>query len=90
MDLEEEKIRFFKREMENHRIHVIQNMKKISHPSIVESFAKILMYSWQEDLSEAHSIVNILELNKMDISSLQYDLETFMEEYGRYFEAQGF
>jgi len=87
---EEEKIQFYKKEMNNHRDHVLHNISKVCHPTIMEAFSKVLIYSWQEDLADAHLIVELLELDKMDIASLQYDLDCFMEEYERYFEAQGF
>lgn len=49
---------------------VINKLKLIIHPLYVHEFAKILHYSWQENLAEAEKISENLDFYPIDFAAL--------------------
>lgn len=57
-------------EIQSYRQEAIDNISKFVKPSLVEQFAKILHYSWQEGLLEAEILSEDLYLYPIHFSAL--------------------
>jgi hypothetical protein len=64
-------------EMYNRRSDMIKKLSTIVHPLYVERIAKILHYSWQENLAEAESLSDELNFYPIDFVSLSCNEKEF-------------
>lgn len=66
-------------EMHNRRLEAINRLSKIVHPRYVDQFAKILYYSWQENLAEAETIADAVDFYPIDFCAIAENVNEFKD-----------
>lgn len=78
------------KEMHNTRIQALKKLSSMVAHSNSE-IGNILAYAYFDSVDDAIKLADILDLGKLDLLSIQEDLEAFKEEYLKnYEEAQNF